>query len=381
MADYLRVLDRLRFPSRSEKLGGMCIPTNGSHDRFFYKMAKRAIQGAIMALARHSPKNSNLPAVAKLFNDDFFAWVRWLLQDPGIDGFIRDLLRPFLVDKGKEFELKSLLDVINTVASEMTWILNEAISDSLKRPDFSFARLAHEVGTVTLCAPLNLLDDGFDRWLSMVLGCALSELQDTPGPVPTVFILDELAQYCSETVSKIVARIYATGRKYNLRVYCAATSVGQLEKDCFQHGRHQDVLGNSGVIHILNVSDPESSRFIKELGGEKTEYSYSRTSGYQTNASGGGNTSSTTRTPHSVPVIRQESVRAIADDSQVVLLDQCPYLIYARTKRYTEIPKLAARAGKNIFFNDNNPRVKARKPKRKKKVDEVALLLKAYGAK
>jgi type IV secretory pathway TraG/TraD family ATPase VirD4 len=215
----------------------------------------------------------------------------------------------------------------------------------------------------------------------MGIGCALSQLQDSPGEVPTVFILDELPQYCSETVSKIVAGIYSTGRKYNLRVYCAATSVGTLAKDCFPDGRHQDVLGNSGAIHILNVSDPESSRFIKELGGEKAEYSYSRTRGWNSNSNGGGSTSSTTTTPHSVPVIRQESVRAIADDSQVVLLDQCPYLIYAQTKIYREVPKLAARAGKNPFFNDNKSPAKGRTPKRKKKVDEVAILLKAYGTK
>jgi hypothetical protein len=104
-------------------------------------------------------------------------------------------------------------------------------------------------------------------------------------------------------------------------------------------------------------------------------------SGYQSNGNGGGSSSSTTRTPQSVPVIRQESVRAIADDSQAVLLDQCPYLIYAQTKSYRDVPKLAARAGTNPFFKDNKTPVQPRKPKRKKKVDEVAILLKAYGAK
>jgi type IV secretory pathway TraG/TraD family ATPase VirD4 len=195
MAEYLKVSDRLRFPSRAEKLAAMSVRSKGSHDRFFYSMAQRAHQGAIMAQARYAPRNCHLPAVAKLFNDDFFEWVRWLLRAPDIDPFIRDLLKPFLVEKGKEHDLKSLLDVINTVASEMKWILNEAISDSLKGSDFNFAQLAHEVGTVTINAPISLLSDGFDRWLSMVLSCALSELQDAPGPIPVVFLLDELKQY------------------------------------------------------------------------------------------------------------------------------------------------------------------------------------------
>lgn len=184
-ADFLSASDRLRFPARSERLTGMCIRSHQGHDRFFYSMAQRALQGAIMAQVHYAPKNCDLPAVAKLFNGDFFAWVRWFLRAPDIDPFIRDLLRPFLVEQGKEFELKSLLDVINTVASEMKWILNEALSNSLRSPDFSFARFACEVCTATLCVPQNLLADGFDRWLSMAIGCALSQLQDSPGEVPT----------------------------------------------------------------------------------------------------------------------------------------------------------------------------------------------------
>jgi type IV secretory pathway TraG/TraD family ATPase VirD4 len=379
-AHYLRS-DPKRFSNRAGKLAGMCIPTNGNHERFFYKMSKRAIQGAIMGQARYAPNNCSLPAVADLFNGDFFEWVRWLLEDPGIDKSVRDLLHPFLTEQGKERELKSILDVINTIASEMEWIVNEEIADSLKNSSFSFASLADEVGTVTLCAPMNALDDGFGPWLSMILGCALTELQNTRGKIPVVFILDELAEYSSETVSKIVARIYKTGRKYNLRVYCVATSVGALERDCFQNGRHQDVLGNSGVIHVLNVSDPESSRFVKEMSGEKTAVSVSRSSSSQSSPQGSSSSRSTTATPHGVPVIRQEEVRGISDNSQVVLMDQCPYLIYAETKIFKEVPKLAARAGKNPFWKDSPaPKPQSRKQKRKN-INEVAILLKDYGIK
>lgn len=372
-ADFLKVNDRLRFASRAERLTTMNVGMPSGDGHYFYTMARRAVQGATMGMAAHAPKNCNLPAIAKLFNGDFFSWVRWLLREPGIDPFIFDLLRPFLFKEGKEHEVKSVPDVINTICAEMKWIFNAAISESLHHSDFSFARLAHEVGTVTLCAPLDLLADGFDRWLSMILGCALTELQETPGPVPVVFILDELAQYCSEEVSKIVSRIYATGRKYNLRVYCAATSVGQLEKDCFQHGRHQDVLGNSGVIHVLNVSDPESSRFVKELSGEKTEIdvSWSYNSG-----TGSGSSRSVSRSQRGAPVIRQEQCRAIEDDSQAVLLDGCPHLIYAQTKSYQDVPHLAKRAGQNPFWKKQQAAKAKAKPR--KKVDEVAILTKIW---
>jgi hypothetical protein len=78
--------------------------------------------------------------------------------------------------------------------------------------------------------------------------------------------------------------------------------------------------------------------------------------------------------PKGVPVIRQEEVRGIDDDSQVVLLDQCPHLVFAQTKIYLDIPELAARAGKNPYFHKSRPF----KPTRQR-VDEVAHLLKDYG--
>jgi type IV secretory pathway TraG/TraD family ATPase VirD4 len=195
MGEFLRRDDRLRFPTRSQRLAGMCVGLTDGHDKFFYKMARRAMRGGIMALAKHGPPEvCNLPSVAKVFNDDFFAWVRWILNK-SIDPFISDLLRPFLTEPGKEHEIKSLVDVVNTVASDTDWILNEALSESMMESDCSFTRLGQEVGTIVLNCPLDLLDEDFDRWLTMTLHCALSQLQTERNKVPVVFILDELKQY------------------------------------------------------------------------------------------------------------------------------------------------------------------------------------------
>ena len=68
----------------------------------------------------------------------------------------------------------------------------------------------------------------------------------------------------------------------------------------------------------------------------------------------------------------------------VVLLDQCPYLIFAETKVYFEVPQLAARAGENPFFKKKpaGSSSKSKKPKTKRrKVNEVAILLNEYGTK
>jgi type IV secretory pathway TraG/TraD family ATPase VirD4 len=182
----------------------------------------------------------------------------------------------------------------------------------------------------------------------------------------------------SEGLSKLISRLFTTGRKYNLRVYVSVTSTSQLQ-DCFPKGRHHDVLGNAGVVQIFNISDPESSRFLKEVAGEKTAYSRSTSRSSQSGPQGSSSSSSSTTTAVGVPVIRQEEVRGIPKDCQAVILDECPHVLFAETKGYWEIPETAKRAGENPFF-DKEKSGKA-KPKRRKKVDEVAILLKAYGAK
>jgi hypothetical protein len=54
--------------------------------------------------------------------------------------------------------------------------------------------------------------------------------------------------------------------------------------------------------------------------------------------------------------------------------------LFAETKGYWEIPGTAKRAGENPFF-DKEKSGKPKPKRRKKNVDEVAILLKAYGAK
>jgi len=379
MADYLCVNDRFRFYSRASRLTKICIPQNDARERFFYRMAQRFWRGAMMAVARYYPKHANLPAVAKIFNDDPFAWVRWLMKQEGVDPFILDLLRPFLTEPGKEHEIKSIADVLNTIHSETEWMLNEALAECLcpspLQPVLNFAHFAKEVGTCFVNAPLAELDEGFDRWLQVILGCSMSQLQRERGDFGTVFQCDELRQYCSEPISHLISRLFTTGRKYNLAVQIVVTSTKQLE-ECFPHGRHHDILGQAGAIQIFNVSDPASSEFVRLLGGEQTAFAVTRTRNSQWAGNGFQSSTGSSTSAKGVPLIRQEQVRGIDADCEVVMLDECPNLIFAEATRYTDFPEWAERAGENPYFK-TEPKPRVKKPRRKK-VDEVAILKKVW---
>jgi type IV secretory pathway TraG/TraD family ATPase VirD4 len=381
LGEYLRVRDRVQFPLRAAKLAGTFIRTHDSRDRYFWQMAQRAVEVGIRGLALHAPKYCNPHYLAKIFNEGFFGWVKWLSECKDLDEFTLDLAGPFL-PAGPGMEMaKSIPEAVNSVYAELRW-LNETLAASTKRSDFSFRSFADEVSTCDICAPLNLLHEGWDRWVSLIAECALSELQESAMPKPVIFLFDEVATYASESMAKTISRIYSTGRKYNLRVYCAVTSLSALER-AFPDGGHNDVLGQSGVIHFLSVSDPRSSGFVKEMGGEKTAISVSssHSSGSSGGAGGWSSNNSTSRTPHGVPVIRSEMVRAIPANRQLVMLDQVPYLIYAEKRSFLEVPEHRARAGQNPFWSDDQRPTSASETKRKKKIDEVALVLKDYGHK
>jgi len=383
MKDYLCAGDKLRFASRSAKLTRYITRNDAGHDRFFYTMSQRLMKGVIMATAKHARAHATLPEVMKVFNEDHVLdWVRRFFKQDGADPLIRQILAPFHVPQSKEYELKSILDVVNTIGSETTWILDEAITDFLNRDELRVKRFEEEICTGVLAVPLELLDDDYDRLISMVMGCFLSQFQRFgKRKTPILFWFDEAASYCSEAVAKLITKIYRTGRKYNLRVFIAVTALKDLE-DCFKHGLHHSIINNSGLIQVLNVSDADSTEWVKKLSGEKTAYSTSRTrssqSGYGPNS--GGSSTSTTTTPHTVPVIRSYELRGISQNSQIVMMDECKHLIFAETKVFKDIPGIAARAGENPFWDAKPEKVK--KPSnRKKKVDEVAILLKAYGRK
>lgn len=377
-ADFLCVGNPLIFPSRAERVTSFTSRSHrggGDNAAFFTSLSQRGIQGTMMAQALHAPKHATLPDIIKLFNNDFFAWVRWLFRENDVDPVVRDLLNPFHIPEARQYELKSILDVINTVASDTKWISNAAISRSLRGSDFSYAPPTDDVFTVTLCAPLHLLADGFDRLIAMHLGCAATQLQAKRRAKGTIIICDELAQYCSDAVAETISRLFATGRKYNCRVFISVTSLGQL-KQCFRHGTYNDVLGNSGVIHVMHAADPDTTTFLKELSGQKIAYSRSSTRG----SSDGKNTSSQTTSPHEVPVLRAHEARGVSSRSQIVVFDQCPHLIFAEKERYFENPELNARAGKNPFAKKQPPELPAKTRKaRRKKVDEVAILKKVWG--
>lgn len=367
--DYIRDGSNISS-SRAERLTSY-ITRNHERERFFALLSQRAMQGGIMAKTIHDPNHATLPEIMKLYDGGFFEWVRWLFKQPHIDGRVLRLLRPFLLPEGKEFEIRSLFDVITTVASETKWLLNEDIEDSYSGQDFSFAP-SDKPYTVMLCAPLNKMADGYNRSLPIQLGCAIDQIQTKSNAKGTIVIADELPWYCSDAIADSLRRLFATGRKYGVCALVSATSLSQLSKECFKNGTHNDVLGNCSVLHCLNLSDLETTDFVKNLSGERIAYSRTRTHGY----SDGKSSSSSTVSPHTVPLIRSQEVRSVSRKYQIVRMDGCPHLIFCENRPFYDMPELKARAGENPFFKDN--KAPGARPKRKK-VDEVAILLKAYG--
>jgi type IV secretory pathway TraG/TraD family ATPase VirD4 len=369
-ADYLRDGSKISS-SRAERLASY-ISRNHERDRFFSLLSQRGIQGGIMAKAIHDPNHATLPEIMKLYDEDFFEWVRWLFRQRNIDPRVLRLLKTFLLPKGKEFEIRSLFDVITTVASETKWLLNEEIEDSYSGHDFSFAP-TDDTYTVMLCAPLNKMADGQSRSLPIQLGCAIDQIQTKSNAKGTIVIADELPWYCSDAVADSLRRLFATGRKYGVCAMVSATSLSQLSKECFKNGTHNDVLGNCSVLHYLNLTDLETTDFVKTLSGERVAYSQTRTRGF----SDGKSSSSSTISPHTVPLIRAQEVRSVSRKYQIVRMDGCPHLIFCENRPFYEMPELKARAGKNPFLKDSAVPAPKSKAKRKK-VDEVAILTKVW---
>ena len=98
---------------------------------------------------------------------------------------IAGLVSRFLRDSGKN----ELSGIQSTFATQTEWLLSKPIARDLEKGNWSFAQLREKPTTVSIILPPQEIKDK-RRWTCLLFTCALCE-HLRPGPVGTIFILDE----------------------------------------------------------------------------------------------------------------------------------------------------------------------------------------------
>ena len=143
----------------------------GREGMHFTTAARMLVSGVIAALVRHGAAHEkNLPTVARVISGDIFGFCRVTVQST-TDPFIIQKLGRFAAPGAENSHEVS--DVISTAITQLGFIGNAAIAESLSGSDFRFGDLKRKPGTtVYICLPLNMLDI-CDKYFRLILETAL----------------------------------------------------------------------------------------------------------------------------------------------------------------------------------------------------------------
>jgi len=166
----------LSFHADCDKLAAALIWDEGNSEGKHWTIAARIlVSGIIAALIRHeAPNKRTLVEVARVIS-----------SGEGLSTFCRNAMRsndPFIITKLQRFALapkaepsREMNDVISTAITQLGFIGNAAIAESLSGSSFRFSDLTKHPGTVFICLPLSKLDI-CDKYFRLILETALSDL-------------------------------------------------------------------------------------------------------------------------------------------------------------------------------------------------------------
>ena len=169
---------KLSFHASSDKIAAALVwETTGGESKYFTDGARILVSGIIAVLKRHAdPARQNLVEVARIIGsgDGLFTFCREAMQSS--DPFIVQKLQRFALEEGKD-PSKEMNDVIATAITNLGFMGNAAIAESLCGSSFRFTDIRKRKATVFICLPLSMLDV-CDKYFRLILETALAELLD-----------------------------------------------------------------------------------------------------------------------------------------------------------------------------------------------------------
>jgi type IV secretion system protein VirD4 len=163
----------LSFHADCDKLAAALVWEEGREGIHFTTAARMLVSGVIAALVRHGAAHEkNLATVARVISGGVFQFCRDAMQST--DPFILQKLGRFAAPGAET--VREIGDVVSTAITQLGFIGNTAIAESLGGSDFRFSDLRRKPGTtVYICLPLSKLDI-CDKYFRLILETALTDL-------------------------------------------------------------------------------------------------------------------------------------------------------------------------------------------------------------
>lgn len=183
---------------------------------------------------------------------------------------IAGLVSRFLRDHGKN----ELSGIQGTFATQTELLLSKPIARDLGKGNWSFAQLREKPTTVYIIIPPDEVKDK-RRWIRLLFTCALCE-HLKPGPISTLFILDEFRVALANL--EIINTFWSLVRGYGVQFLVVCQSVLHL-KALFKE-EWEIYAGQAGAVATLGPpNDLPTARWMSDRAGRRMETRASQNEG------------------------------------------------------------------------------------------------------
>lgn len=340
--------DFLSFHADADKLAAALVWEEGnSEGKHFTDAARILVSGIIAALVRHGlPGKKSLVEVARVISSgEVFTFCRNAMQSP--DPFIIQKLARFT--KPDAETSKEVADVISTAITQLGFIGNAAIAESLTGSDFRFSDLKKRPGTtVFICLPLSMLDVT-DKYFRLVLETALADLLNEGQRgrrKPVLVIVDEMAQLGPRVKILENCMGMAAGAA-GIMLFCVLQDISQL-RGMFEK-TWETFIQNCGVTMWFGARDQSTREYVSKLAGASEVVTYSRSVG--TDRMTGEPVINDSASQYGRPLLLPHEVGEIAPD-EMVLFVEGRLTIRAKRKFYFLLREFRGKYRKNPYVKN-----------------------------
>lgn len=175
--------------------------------------------------------------------------------------------------------------------------------------DFDPASMRHELTTVYLMSAENQIEAS-GRWISLTIGALLETLANTPGPVPALFLIDELANLPYMPAIPKALTLYA-GLGVQLFALCQGRN--SLASRGYSEATIKVFEEQAGVFSMWGIEDTTLLRDVEAWSGKMgvAIRGVNNSGGQVASASFG-------LTEHARPVLQSEDIRAVHHGRQIL---------------------------------------------------------------
>lgn len=197
------------------------------------------------------------------------------------------------------------------------------------RSDFDPAAMRHELTTLYLMSAENQIEASA-RWISLTIGAVVETLANAPGPVPALFIIDELANLPYMPIIPKALTLYA-GLGVQLFGLCQGRN--SLAARGYSEATIKVFEEQAGVFSMWGVEDTNLLRDIEAWSGKMGVAIKG------VNNSGGQVASASfSLSEHARPVLQSEDIRAVHHGRQILrvggnhlfVADRVPWFVVPR---------------------------------------------------